>query len=219
VSSPRWGEVTALFGGAFDPPHAGHREAVAGLFRAPGVRRALILPTPASAQKPTHAPTEHRFEMARLAFAGLEAELCLAELERARRDPSRPTYTHDTLLELQPRYGQLACVIGTDQLGNLHTWHRFPELLTLAHWIVLLRKGQEVELSRLSGLLKPHGKDWLTRGGTTLALVPTEAPELSSTGIRESLARSGSAPAGSLTQGVEAYLKTHRLYGTSGASQ
>ena len=34
-----------LLGGAFDPPHLGHREAVESLLRNPGVRNVIILPS------------------------------------------------------------------------------------------------------------------------------------------------------------------------------
>ena len=43
---------------------------------------------------------------------------------------------------LAPAVDQIkpAFVIGADQLLKLPTWHRFPELLGLAQWIVLARK-------------------------------------------------------------------------------
>jgi nicotinate-nucleotide adenylyltransferase len=63
-----WHEVTAVFGGTFDPPHLGHREAIAGLFKNPGVSRALVIPSFIPPQKPQAVGSDHRVAMAKLCF-------------------------------------------------------------------------------------------------------------------------------------------------------
>src|SRR3954447_542478 len=97
VSAPRWSEVTAVFGGRFDPPHLGHREAVRGLFEYPGVRRVLIIPSASPPHKPTFAAAEDRVQMAQLNFKSTatdsyppEVEVNLLELERSQRNPLQP---------------------------------------------------------------------------------------------------------------------------------
>ncbi|MCM2322077.1 MAG: nicotinate (nicotinamide) nucleotide adenylyltransferase [Oligoflexia bacterium] len=221
---PRWHEVTAVFGGTFDPPHCGHLEAVRGLFRVPGVQRTLVIPSATPPQKPGFAPTEHRLEMTRRCFAPLAPDVTVdfREAERAVRNPERPSYTFDTLLELRRDLPRLAFVLGADQLARLPSWHRFPEILGLCHWIVLERKPDGGALAApvlrqwlASGLLRP---DFTTREGTTLQLFPTEAPLISSTAIRQQLARAGEPPNNLLPPEVVIYLKMHRLYGTSAVS-
>lgn len=171
--------------------------------------------------------------MAKLTFASSAAypltgpvEVDLCELERAR--PGSPTYTFDTLQELRRKIPQLAFVIGTDQLLKFHTWHRFPDVLGLSHWIILERKNRgtaDPETIRQvlgqwegSGLVRSEGSSWRVRdGGTILLPIPTPAPALSSTEIRESLARSGNPPEGSILPEVHNYLMSRRLYGTGRA--
>lgn len=238
MSSPggsfRWSEVIALYGGAFDPPHLGHREAVAGLFIEPGVKRVLVLPSGTPPLKATSTPRLHRVAMTRLAFAKDpyfpipdDVEIDLSEIERAERDGS-PGYTYDTLLHFRRVFaGQpLAFVIGTDQLKDMTRWSRFPEVLGLSHWIVLERKPQGVEEAQAtlrewaaSGLIRldpqgPGDRSWRTPGGTLLRRAETPARAVSSTRIREELSRSGGPPPWSLLPSVVSYLKLHRLYGT-----
>ena len=224
----------ALFGGTFDPPHLGHREAVRGLFQVPGVSRVKILPAPVPPLKTSQATAEQRLAMARLNFAAVpgdpmpaEIEIDTRELDRAVREPGRPSYTFDTLQEIGreiPRE-RLAFVIGADQLLQLPRWHRFPELLELSHWIVLERKPDGGARARTmlqewtgSGLVRTTGQPsrWATRSGRELRVVPTKARELSSTAIRESIARTGKAPGSEsapwLLPEVLSYLKTHRIY-------
>jgi nicotinate-nucleotide adenylyltransferase len=229
--------VTALFGGTFDPPHVGHRLAVDGLFKDPGVRAVRILTSPAPPHKPTNAPVEARLEMARLCFVESSSawpgrgpvSIDMTEHKRAASLPAgSPIYSFDTLSELKRDLPQLAFVIGTDQLEKFHTWHRFPDILGLCHWIVLERKastpsagasagiGRKV-LSVLegSGLLSVESDGYRVRkGGTFIQVFPTPAPAVSSTQIRESLARSGNPPEGSILPEVGAYLMKHRFYGT-----
>src|SRR3954447_18077682 len=98
VSAPRWSEVTAVFGGRFDPPHLGHREAVRGLFERPGVSRVVILPSASPPHKPTWASAENRAEMASLNFQTFgfnkfpqAIETDRRELDRARLRPEIPS--------------------------------------------------------------------------------------------------------------------------------
>jgi nicotinate-nucleotide adenylyltransferase len=220
-----------VFGGTFDPPHMGHRTAVNGLFTEPGVRAIRVVPSPQPPHKPPLVSAEHRVEMARLNFlttpqpslrGPVKIDLC--EIRRATARPGTPSYSFDTLGELKRDVSQLAFTIGTDQLARLPSWHRFPEILGLCHWIVLKRKGasnkvndglQTLAQFEASGLLQTQNGSYRVRAtGTTLQVFETSAPELSSTEIRESLARSGNPPTGSILPEVHNYLMKHRLYGS-----
>ncbi len=223
--------MIALFGGGFDPPHLGHREAVRGLFERPGVKKVLILPSATPPHKSTWATPEARVEMARLNFIQpsvlaplpTEIELDLRELNRAQRQPQRPSFTYDTLQEFRSLSTPVAFVIGADQLEQLPTWHRFPEVLALSHWIILERKQSTQENARRilstwesSGLIELTSNEsvWkVSRSSFFITLVSTPAPAISSTKIRESIVRTGAPPADTLLPDVLAYLKVRKLYG------
>lgn len=223
-----WSQVTAVFGGTFDPPHLGHREAAFGLLREPGVGRVLVMPSASPPHKPMLASAEDRMRMSQLNFGpDSRMQVSALEIERARQS-SGPSYSFDTLQELKQSHPELAFVIGTDQLQALSSWHRFPEILSLSHWLVLARKpdGAKPALQTLaeweaSGLARraagngPQGQPaWQLKGGTHLLLVETRAPALSSSQIRENLAKSGLPPENSLALEVWAHLKQTGLYGT-----
>lgn len=232
-SLPRWNEVTAIFGGRFDPPHLGHREAVKGLFQFPAIKQVLILPSATPPHKPALTPMEDRLEMARLNFKPTpqstyptEITIHSCEVDRAKKNPHIPTTSFETLEELKPQFPHLAFVIGADQLTQLPTWHRFLDLLVCCHWIVIQRKPENNETTNknLHQTLSEWQSSQLIRAVSTqtwqlrnspyrLTLVPTEAPALSSTQIRESLSKNGTPPDGSLLPEVWAYLKQKKLYG------
>jgi nicotinate-nucleotide adenylyltransferase len=213
IRPPNWGETIALFGGAFDPPHLGHREAVESLFRLPGVKGVRIIPTGNPSLKTANTDAKHRFEMARRNFAELSenfSDRVFVDDREIRRDPARPSYTYDTVQELRQELGTaLAFVVGVDQIESLDRWYRIPELLRLCHWIAVERKTESDSngaandperaaermaqgLKRLQGmgLLRStaNPRQWQTAGGTVLVSVPTDARALSSTQIRRNLA-------------------------------
>ncbi len=231
---PRWHEVTAVFGGRFDPPHLGHREAVRGLFKNPGVKAVRLLPSGNPPHKPTSANMENRAEMTRINFLPIpgegfpsEIEVDYRELNRAKSEPERPSYSFDTLKELQKEFPEMAFVLGADQLSLLPTWHRFPEVLGLCHWIVLERlpEGNDLAHTTLqqwqsSGLIQSipgqskNLSSWkISMNSRYLIVSPTEAANISSTSIREDIARTGFPGQNKLLSPVLAHLKDHKLYG------
>ena len=231
---PVWNEVTAVFGGRFDPPHLGHRQAARGLFQNPGIQRVIVVPSASPPQKPAIASAHDRALMAERNFHsnGTQGEshpieVNRIELERQEKAPGTPSFTFYTLQALRTQCPKLAFALGADQLHGLPTWHRFPEILTLCHWIVLERKPQGHELIqktlqewKASGLIAatPQPDTWEVRGTPhVIRSVPTEATGLSSTTIRQSILKTGAPPANSLHPQVEAYLKLHPNYGISHA--
>lgn len=222
---PRWREWPAILGGRFDPIHSGHVEAARGVLRHPGAREILVMPTPSPAYKKTVASGRERIALARAAFEGLALPARIDERELRRHERTgQPTYSFDTLSELQGEMSDVSFVLGTDQFAAMPSWHRFPEVLDLCHWIVLERKGgdgasaefarviDELQRSQLIRTLEPAL--WQTAQGRFIGLFPTDAPALSSTEIRAEIARSGEPPARKLPEPVRAYLKASGLYGT-----
>lgn len=206
-----YSEITAVFGGTFDPPHLGHREAVLGLFENPGVCRVIVIPSAIPPQKQSHVSVEHRLEMIKLCFSSTQGDVLKHEIQIDPREITRagnsgkPSYTYDTLQELKKNYEALAFVMGSDQLKNLHTWYRYKEILNLCHWIILERKNESAESShKILSELKMDG-----------VVVPTKAPPYSSTQIRQEIARTGMPRENSLFPPVLTYLKENRLYGIS----
>ena len=94
------GETIGIYGGTFDPPHAGHVQAAAAAMQALKLDRLLVVPAgiPPHKRLPREtASAAARLEMAGLAFASVEGvQLCDLELRREGK-----SYTVDTLRALR----------------------------------------------------------------------------------------------------------------------
>lgn len=228
MNGPDWQARIGLLGGRFDPPHRGHAEAARGVLKNPGLREVWWLPAGRTAHKPTAASARHREALCRILLAepewqALPLRLETCELQRASMSHD-PTYSFETLEALTQRGGSArwAFILGGDAFLGIEGWHRFPEVLRLCSWVVLERSGGPVEAVqrllqkfRAQGLLgTPLGQAWPVSGsGHWVGVFKTEARELSSTQVRETIALQGRVPQGSMGSEAVDYLKAHRLYG------
>lgn len=128
-----------VFGGAFDPPHVGHRALVEAALVQLQLDALCIVPTGHAWHKERELSlARHRIAMAELAFA---------DLPQVRVDPretlrSGPSYTVDTLRELHAERpgATLFLLMGQDQASVLHGWHAWREVVLLAIICVAARE-------------------------------------------------------------------------------
>ncbi len=201
-------ERIGIFGGAFDPPHRAHIELVRTAIAQLRLDALQVLPTGDAWHKTrTLSPAADRLAMARLAFAGLAA--VRVDDREMRRDG--PTYTVDTLRELQAQLPQAALflIIGADQYRTLPSWHDWRSLLRIATICVAEREGGTSTSDRFD----------LKNPDSQLPGIPYErllmpAVAVSSTDIRARIARGASEPeiATLVPPAVARYIATHHLY-------
>ena len=128
------------YGGTFDPVHAGHLSVARAARDAFGATVHLIPAADPPHRATPGASAAERAEMLGLALAG-EPGLALDPRELGRDGPSWTAATLDGLrAELGPT-APVAWIVGADAFRGLPSWHRWPELFGLAHFIVVTRPG------------------------------------------------------------------------------
>jgi len=200
-----------IFGGSFDPVHAGHLHAARAAQRAFRLDRVVFVPARNPPHKPGRglAPGDDRLAMLRLAIGGApNFEVHAIELERP-----GPSFTIDTVRALPKLLGEdgaeLFLVLGSDNLEGLPSWREARELLERVQPIVVHREGDPepafLEIERALGADAARK----VRAGH-LALPPVE---VSSTDLRAKLPALGSRTL-ALAPDVLAYIRERGLYGT-----
>jgi nicotinate-nucleotide adenylyltransferase len=206
-----------ILGGTLDPIHCGHLAAAAAARDALDLPRVLVVPSHVPPHRPVQpvASSFHRFAMASLAVSGLaRIEACDDELRS-----EGPSYTADTLDRLRARgFGapQIFFITGADAFAEIATWRRYPEVLDLAHFVVVSRPGYDIEslaarLPDLRSRMRPAGAPARIDAGTLIFLLQAPTPEVSSTQIRERVRRGGPL-AGLVPPLVETHIRQHHLY-------
>ena len=194
-----------VLGGTFDPVHVGH------LVVAEEVRAQLelseILFVPAGqpwlkANSPVSA-AEHRVEMVRLAIWDKPYfRLSTMEVER-----TGPSYTVDTLLELQAQLGtetELLFILGWDNLDQLPQWREPARLIQLCRLVAVPRIGCPIpDLDSLDSVLPELSPRVILLGQPCI--------DISSSVIREKVAQ-GLSIHHLVPEPVEKYIKQHKLY-------
>ncbi|MDX5445437.1 MAG: nicotinate-nucleotide adenylyltransferase [Zoogloeaceae bacterium] len=206
-----------LFGGTFDPIHLGHLRLAEEARESLGLASVCFIPagTPPHRDVP-QTPAEHRLEMVRRAVSGNPAFSCDdAEVRSEGR-----SYTVLTLERLRAQHGDrpLVLLLGADAFLGLAGWHRWQEIVRLAHIAVAGRPGHAAdelpaELRDLLGHRISHDAGRL-RAAPAGAIVRFDMTPLaiSATEIRAML-HNGRSPRYLLPDSVVDYIAAHSLYG------
>jgi len=212
-----------VLGGTFDPVHLGHLGAAEVARSTLALDEVLVVPShiPPHRLAQPDASGYHRFAMVALAVASARG-LAASDVELVREGRS---YTATTLRGLHRRGfspSQLFFITGADAFAEIATWHEYPAVLDLGHFVVIARPGFPVETlrSRLPGLASRMrtvaGSGWSQTAEdppdrTSILLVEAATPDVSSTQIRERI-RGAQPLTGLVPRAVEIHIYRHGLY-------
>ncbi len=216
-------DAIALLGGTFDPVHYGHLRFADEVRHALGLTEVRLVP----AADPPHRAGPSASAVDRLAMLRLGAAefpgLVVDDRELRRGGKS---YSVLTLSELRNEFPDtpLLLLLGADAFRGLPGWHRWRELLDLAHIVVVERPGVNLEAGLPAPLVEPWRDRLVTDPGLLLGrpagsiFVQPIAPQaISATTIRAMLAKGSVSAAklhGLLPPAVLAYIELHHLYGS-----
>jgi nicotinate-nucleotide adenylyltransferase len=178
------GERIGVFGGTFDPVHAGHVVVATETRAQLGLDRVLLVVAGDPWQKRGRvvASAADRLALAALAVESVDGvETSAIEIERG-----EASITADTLEALAAPARELYLVLGADAVANMPTWRRLEETRHLATVVVVERAGdvhseppgegwrvERVSIPRLD-ISSTDLRDRLHDGRPIDGLVPTE---------------------------------------------
>ena len=200
-----------LYGGTFDPPHNGHLNNLRAAAARVRPDRVVVMPAGLSPFKQsTAAPGSARVEMC-ACFRTLEAEgavpaLCVSGWEVEQAALGRRNYTVLTLEMLARTYpeAELYMAMGSDMLLSFDGWHRWQDILRLAHLVVTSRHvGDDPELHAKALRLDPTG--------ARILFAPVQALPMASSDIRTRLT-AGEGCEAELPEAVRAVIRREKLY-------
>ncbi len=208
--------MLGILGGSFDPIHFGHIKSALELLECYGFEQIRLIPSLLSPlKKNVHASANHRWAMVNLVCNSHE-KLIADDRELKRKAPS---YTIDTLSEIREELGKkesIILIIGIDAFLSFCKWHRYEEILSLCHILLMQRpnysmpkSGCEANFYDLNNtqdfnILRntPHGKIYLS---------DLEKVDVSSTIIRNTIS-ADKQPKYLLPGNVWNYIRRNNLY-------
>ena len=188
--------MIGIFGGSFNPIHIAHLILSEDLIVNQGFNKVQFLPCwkqPLKDQT-SFVSFEHRLNMLKIATQANQ-HFSILDIEA---DLPKPSYTYNTLIELQKRgYKDFCFITGADNLNIITSWYKYRELLNEFQILFLLRPSFV-----LPKRYKKIGKE---------KLLKTRLLDISSTEIRRRLKQDLSCKE-MLPRGVHEYIKREKLY-------
>jgi nicotinate-nucleotide adenylyltransferase len=137
-------ERIALYGGTFDPVHAGHLEVARGVLQLFEIEKVLFIPAQMAPHKVGRQVTEpiHRYAMLALATKD-DPRFLISTFELEAPDRR---YTVNTVERFQQVLGdstELFFIMGSDSWSEITTWREWERLLSMTNHIVVTRPGYE----------------------------------------------------------------------------
>lgn len=210
MTGPSPTRTIVLYGGSFDPIHAGHLHVARACLARKDVDevRFLVTPQPPHKRGRTLLPLADRVELVEAAIAG-EPRFAV-DLTETQLPP--PWYTFDTLRAVRARVGpghDVRFVIGADSLGDLPKWHRAAELVHETNFLTVPRDPNEsldAVFDRLAATFPADDIARLRAGVLAVAPLP-----ISSTQIRDAI-RGGRSIHGLVPDAVAARIAARGHY-------
>ena len=202
-----------LYGGTFDPPHNGHLNNVRAAAARVCPDLVVVMPAGLSPFKQkTAAPAALRLEMCRcfgaLAQQGSggipRLEVSGWEMEQAQQ--GKRNYSVLTLEMLRSTYpgAELYLAVGSDMLLSFDGWHRWQDILRIAHLVVVSRNiGDDPALHAKARELDP--------AGDRILFAPVEALPMASSQLRARL-QAGDSCEAELPETVRQVIRREGLY-------
>jgi len=183
-------------GGTFDPIHHGHLVAASEVAAALGLDQVIFVPTGEPPQKPNVTNSEDRYLMTVIATASNPR----FNVSRVDIDRDGPTYTVDTLRDIQAEYpgAELFFISGADAITQILSWKDFEELWKAAKFVAVSRPGHTMQLPDLAP-------------DDAIEVLEVPALSISSTDVRERAAN-GEPVWYLVPDGVVQYINKHNLY-------
>lgn len=205
-----------VFGGTFDPIHYGHLRTGYELLRKLRLSEVRFLPCarPPHREQPVADPLQ-RLAMVQMATAG-QPGFVVDDRELHREGPS---YSVDTLIDLRSTWPErpLCLIVGMDAFLSLPKWHKWRQVLELAHVVVAHRPGWRAPgIGALGELLMDRGTGRVEdlhehRAGKIYIHAVTQL-EISSSALRALIAEGGD-PRFLMPDGVRDVIDKSGCYG------
>ncbi len=137
-------EPFGILGGTFDPIHIGHLRIAEEVADALDLKTIRIIPSgiPPHRSAPMFSP-EQRLDMCRKSIAG-NARFVVDASEAHKITPSYTVETLERFTVENADFAPQVLILGADAFLGLHKWHRWEEILKLAHIALVARPGFEI---------------------------------------------------------------------------
>ena len=143
-----------FFGGTFDPVHIEHIQICLNAKQELNLDKIIVMPSGTPPHKFKMTGKEHRFNMASLAFSGIN----FIEIDDYEINKEDKSFTYETLSYLKEKFpaDELFLIIGSDNLNEFYAWKNPEIILNTARMVVSQRIGNKTAKSTIDDFIRKY---------------------------------------------------------------
>ena len=213
-------ERIALYGGTFDPVHAGHLEVARRVSQLFEIEKVLFIPAQLAPHKIGRPVTEpiHRYAMLALATQD-DPRLAISTFELDAPDRRYTVETVEHFQRVLDDATELFFIMGADSWSEITTWREWERLLAMTNHIVVTRPGYEPVTTHVGKIrdrivdMRGGKSPARTEGANKIFVTDVVMKDVSATNIRRLASEGRVAELVGLVPGpVLEYIKKYGIY-------
>lgn len=137
---------TLIYGGAFNPPHLGHRKIIELAVEAFDFQKILIAPSfhKIFNKEGESLTFEQRLALTKINFQNIHTNLDISDMEKNMEPPVYSFQLVSKLLENKTEQKPFVFLMGDDQIPTLPKWFKFPELCKKTDFLIANRDDANI---------------------------------------------------------------------------
>ena len=151
-------KLIGLYGGAFDPIHKAHISIAQKCIEEIGLDKIIFIPTGCSPNSKILSDHHHRLEMLKIVCKEKNFESSDFEIKQY-LNQKKISYTINTLKYFKKNSDfTFFFILGTDAFSTIDSWHKWNEILTHCHLILIERGVEKSDIETMPAEVKEFFK-------------------------------------------------------------
>jgi nicotinate-nucleotide adenylyltransferase len=152
-------KLIGLYGGAFDPIHKAHILIAQNCVKIIGLNKIIFIPTGNSPNNKIMSAHHHRIEMLKIACKDNLFEFSDFEINKY-LEQKKISYTINTLKHFKKKTNStLLFILGTDAFSTITSWHKWNEILSYCHLVLIERGRKKSDIEKMSPEVQEFFRD------------------------------------------------------------
>jgi nicotinate (nicotinamide) nucleotide adenylyltransferase len=139
-----------LYGGSFNPIHAGHKAVAQYALKSSKLSKVIWLVTPRNPFKDSSIYSPYNERLQQVKQFSCHSSFIISDIE----NKINTSHTYQTLSYLKKRYPYIrfSFIVGSDSVAQMHKWHFFKWIAKMVQFIIIVRPTHRFHINNFQAI-------------------------------------------------------------------